>query len=322
MLVSRKERVLDGMSRPIVVDTMMLDERGITAAFVVRGSERTALVETGPKSTVANVERALAEAGVDDLDAIVVTHVHLDHAGAAGTLARRFPRARVLVHEIGAPHLADPTKLWSSASRIYGDAMESMWGGIDPVPDERLVAVADGDEVDLGGGVVLRAVATPGHASHHHALLDEGSGAVYAGDALGVRLPDLGVLRPATPPPEFDLEQAVASIERIRELAPAALFLTHYGSVGSGADGMPVDAACDEAIALLRRWAEWVTDARAESENLDEAAARVRLSARSSVESRLDADQVVRLEKTTSYRMNTWGYMRYLERREGAALSR
>ena len=164
------------------IDTVMLGEPGITGAFLVRG-ERTALVETGPRSTVEEVLKSLADAGVTDLDVIAVTHVHLDHAGAAGTLAGLFRSAVVAVHEIGAPHLVDPSKLWASAARIYGDEMERMWGGVDPLPAERLRPLRDGDLIDLGGAS-LRALATPGHASHHHAFLEESTGTLFAGDAL------------------------------------------------------------------------------------------------------------------------------------------
>ncbi|CAN5522416.1 MBL fold metallo-hydrolase [soil metagenome] len=302
-------------NEPVLIDTAMLGHAGITAAYVLRG-EATTLVETGPKSTVGHVLEGLERAGVEDLDFIVVTHVHLDHAGAAGTLAHRFPDAVVAVHEIGAPHLVDPGKLWSSAARIYGDAMEDMWGGIDAVPANRIRTLTDGDRIELGG-LALRAVATPGHASHHHAFLEEGSGTVYCGDALGVRLPDMGVLRPATPPPEFDLEQAIASIERIRALGAESLSLTHFGSTASGVNSLGVDHACEQAIEALRRWAEWVSAARATTSELDEATVQVEKAARSALESSLDDIQVERLERTTTYRMNTWGYMRYLDKEEG-----
>ncbi|MDQ3939783.1 MAG: MBL fold metallo-hydrolase, partial [Actinomycetota bacterium] len=175
------------MTEPIVIDTKMHNYDAITGTFVVSGA-RTALVETGPKSSVQNVLAGLDAHGIDALDWIIVTHVHLDHAGAAGTLAQHFPAARIAVHGIGAPHLADPRKLWTSAARIYGDRMDELWGGIDPVPEERIVVVNDGDRIDLGGRE-LQAVETPGHAYHHHAFLDTSTGALFTGDALGVRLP-------------------------------------------------------------------------------------------------------------------------------------
>lgn len=281
---------------------------GITGAFVVRG-DRTALVETGPKSSLDHLLRGLEAAGVESVDYVVVTHIHLDHAGAAGTLAARWPEARVVVHPVGAPHLADPAKLWSSAARIYGDAMEALWGGIDPVPADRIVEVADGDAIDLGG-TSLRAIETPGHARHHHAYLDDASGTLFSGDALGVRLPDVGVIRPATPPPEFDLEAAIASIGRIRDAAPERLCFTHFGT----REGEDVDATCEAAVEALVEWAGWIRAARDETTDLDAVTESVRREGGASYGGRLDDSAIARLEQTTSYRMNTWGYMRYLDK--------
>ena len=304
------------MDQPIRIDSRMHGLEGITATFVVRG-ERTALVETGPKSAVDNVLSALEANGIDDLDWIIVTHIHLDHAGAAGTLAQRFPRARVAVHEVGAPHLVDPSKLWKSATRIYGAMMDSLWGGIDPIDEQRIHVLRDGDEVDLGGRR-LRAVETPGHAYHHHAYLDEAAGIMFTGDAMGVRLPEIGVVRPATPPPEFHLEKCIDSIERIRSIGPDSLWLTHFGPHDRGERVQSVDELCDEAIAALRSWDGWVREARGEHEDLDEITTAVQRRARTALEEGLDPDSVARMEQTTSYRMNTSGYVRYQDKQENA----
>jgi glyoxylase-like metal-dependent hydrolase (beta-lactamase superfamily II) len=303
-------------SQPITIDTKMHGREGITAAFVVAG-EKTALVETGPKSSLEHVLPGLDAAGIDSVDWIVVTHVHLDHAGAAGTLAARWPEARIAVHTVGAPHLADPAKLWSSAARIYGDQMNELWGGIDPIDPDRITALDDGDVVGLGGRT-LTAVDTPGHAYHHHAFVDDATGAMFAGDALGVRLPDIGIVRPATPPPEFHLTKAIESIERIRSLSPSELWLTHFGAASGGPAPMAVDETCDEAIAALRQWESWVRKAREQSDDLDEVAGAVRARASAAMEGGLEAEAVERMEQTTSYRMNTSGYMRYLDKMESA----
>ena len=292
-----------------VIDTNMHGFPGVTGTFLVRG-EKAALIETGPKNRVDDVLAGLASAGVDELDAIVVTHIHLDHAGAAGTLAQRFPEARVYVHEVGAPHLVDPSKLWSSASRIYGEAMNSMWGGIDPIGVDRIEVLHDGDKVDLGGRT-LQAVETPGHAFHHHAYLDDATGTVFTGDALGVRLPDVKSVRPTTPPPELDVEKMIASVRRIAALRPERVCLTHFGP----ADG-PVEDVCDEAIEVVQKWAEWVRDARESTTDLAEVTEIVATKAREDLEGRLPSREVERLEQTTSYRMNTMGYMRYFDKRE------
>jgi glyoxylase-like metal-dependent hydrolase (beta-lactamase superfamily II) len=296
-----------------IIDTKMHGRDGITAAFIVEGDQR-ALIETGPKSSLEHLLEGLEAAGIDTLDWIVVTHIHLDHAGAAGSLAQRFPGATVAVHEVGAPHLVDPTKLWSSAARIYGDHMDTLWGGIDPVPRERILALQDGDKIDLGGRV-LQAIDTPGHARHHHAILDDSTGTVFTGDALGVRLPDIGIMRPATPPPEFNLEAAVGSIERIRSLSPNTLCLTHFGPTHEGIVARGVDDACAAAADALERWAGWVRAARKETSDLDEATALVRRSVEDDLAQSLAPGAVDRLEQTTSYRMNTWGYMRYFDKK-------
>jgi glyoxylase-like metal-dependent hydrolase (beta-lactamase superfamily II) len=300
------------MDQPTIIDTKMHGRDGITAAFVLRG-DKVALIETGPKSSVAATRAGLRQAGIDHLDWMIVTHIHLDHSGAAGTLLEDFPEARVAVHPVGAPHLVDPSKLWSSAARIYGDRMEALWGGVDPVPEGRVVVVEDGGTIDLGGRT-LTAFDTPGHARHHHAFLDDATGIMFAGDAMGVRLPDIGIVRPATPPPEFHLEDAVASIEKIRRVGPDSLWLTHFGPSSEGKAPLDVADTCDAAIASLRQWEAWVREARTGSDDLDAIAGAVRAQARSAYESRMSSEAVDRMEQTTSYWMNTTGYVRYLDR--------
>ena len=302
------------MSQPITIDTRMHGLEGITGVFLLAG-EQTALVESGPKTSYENVLAGLKANGVDRLDWIIVTHIHLDHAGAAGTLARRFPEARIGVHPVGAPHLGDPSKLWKSAARIYGDRMEMLWGGIDPIDESRIQIIADGDEIDLGNRR-LRAVETPGHAYHHHAYLDDSTGILFTGDAVGVRLPEVGVMRPATPPPEFHMDKAIGSIERIRALEPKALWLTHFGAHDRGARVLSVDELCDEAIDALQIWDRWVTAARADHEDLSAVADAVRSQARSYLERGLAPDATARMDQTTSYEMNTSGYMRYQDKKK------
>jgi glyoxylase-like metal-dependent hydrolase (beta-lactamase superfamily II) len=302
------------MSRPEIIDTNMHGRPGITGCFVVRG-ERNALVESGPKTSASSVLEGLDRLGIETLDWIVVTHIHLDHAGGAGTLLKRFPEAKVAVHPIGAPHLADPSKLWNSASRIYGDQMETMWGGMDPIPLEKIHVVNDGDQIDLGGRK-LTAIETPGHASHHHAYLDDATGVLFAGDAVAVRLPEVGVIRPASPPPEFNVEVACASIERIRALGPSSVWLTHYGPADQGTRPLTPDELCDAAIEALRTWETWVLEARRSSDDLDDVAAYLRTKTKESVGDQLDEAAVDRMEQTTSYRMNAMGYIRYLDKKQ------
>ncbi len=152
----------------------------------------------------------------------MVTHIHLDHAGGVGDIASMFPSAEVVVHEKGARHLVDPTRLMASARMVYGDALDVLFGELAPVPADRLRALDDVGEVDLGDGRRLESYYSPGHAKHHVGLLDSVSGDLYVGDAAGVYIPETGDLRPATPPPDFDLDVALASIGRFAALEAVA----------------------------------------------------------------------------------------------------
>lgn len=205
---------------------------GFIASYLLTGGAAPALVEAGPASTLPALLGGIREAGVDpaDLGDVLLTHVHLDHAAAAGQLARIAPGARLHVHPRGAPHLADPSRLLASARRIYGDAMDEMWGEMIPVPAERIRATGDGERI-AAAGRTLAALDTPGHAGHHLAFHDAESGLVFTGDVAGIRLDGARHVRPPTPPPEIDSEAWMRSIDRLRALEPATLLLTHFGGV-------------------------------------------------------------------------------------------
>jgi glyoxylase-like metal-dependent hydrolase (beta-lactamase superfamily II) len=233
------------------IDTLLGGWQRVTAGYLVEGP-LPVLVETGSQSSVPVLLDALDRLGIgpSDLAGVVVTHIHLDHAGGVGDVARAFPGATVYVHEKGARHLADPTRLVDSASRVYGPLLDSLYGRLDPTPVERIHVLDDGEEIRVGPDRVLVAVDSPGHAKHHVGLHDSASGILFAGDAVGVRLPDAGVLRPATPPPDFDLEQALHSLRRFAERQPSGIALAHYGLLPD-----PLDLL-SEAEGTLRQWAE------------------------------------------------------------------
>ncbi len=292
----------------VAIDTFYGGRERYTAAYLLR-ADRPAIVETGPTTSADAVTAGLERLGIgrDDLAHIVVTHIHLDHAGGVGELARRFPRATVWVHERGAPHLADPTRLVASATRLYGeDRMAALFGPVIPVPPERLRTLPDGARIDLGGRS-LEALDTPGHASHHVSLADSATGAVFSGDALGIHLPDLPVLRPATPPPDFDLEACLASIERIRQRARGAFVLfSHFGPVRD------VDRICELAARRTRSWAETVRAALERTDDVEEIVALLEQEARRDIETGAEAEiDLERLELLSGIRMNALGIVRY-----------
>jgi glyoxylase-like metal-dependent hydrolase (beta-lactamase superfamily II) len=254
-----------------LVDTQMGGYDGITAGYLIRG-ERPCLVETGAARSADDVVTALAALGVgaEDLATIAVTHIHLDHAGGVGTLAAAFPDAQVVVHEAGARHLADPSRLMRSARMVFGDVLDELFGALLPTDAERIRVLADGDNIDLGGGRSLGSFDSPGHARHHVGLLDSLTGDLYTGDAAGVWTPETGDLRPATPPPDFDLDAAVASLERMRERRPTRLLFSHFGPVTD------VGPTLDRSVEELRLWVELVREARVDGLDLDHAVVRVR----------------------------------------------
>jgi len=210
----------------------------LDASHLILHRGRAAFVDTGTALSVPNLLAALAAKGVarEQVDWVLLTHIHLDHAGGAGALIEALPNARVAVHPRGAAHIADPSRLIGATRAVYGDAVyERLYGDIRPVPKERLVVTEDGARLALAGRW-LEFVHTPGHALHHQAIVDHDAGAVFAGDTFGVSYREFDVhgrefILPATTPSQFDPDQLHASIERIVALAPRAVFLTHYSRV-------------------------------------------------------------------------------------------
>jgi len=202
-----------------VIDVMHLGRPHVIGCWQVDGM----LVDPGPQSSM---ETLLGAIGDERPRALLLTHIHLDHAAATGALVRRWPDLEVYVHERGAPHLVDPSRLLASAERLYGDRMETLWGEIVPVPEANVRPLAGGEDV-LG----MRVAYTPGHASHHVCYFHEGSGTAFVGDVAAVRIPPSDLIVPPTPPPDIDVETWVESIAIVESWRPERLALTHFGSV-------------------------------------------------------------------------------------------
>ncbi len=253
------------------IDTRMAGYEGITAGYLIRG-DRPCLVETGTAPSAPVVRDALARLGIGagDLATVVVTHIHLDHAGGAGDIAAMFPAAQIVVHQRGARHLADPSRLMASARMVYGDALDRLFGVLAPVPAGRIVALDDIGTVDLGGGRRLDSHYSPGHAKHHVGLIDSDTGDLYVGDAAGVYLPETGDIRPATPPPDFDHQTALASLRMFATLRPTRLLFSHYGPVTA------VSETLDRSAEEINIWVEETRQAHVAGLDLDHAVAMVR----------------------------------------------
>ena len=220
---------------PRLIDVMHLGRDRVIGAYEVDG----VVVDPGPASSLAALDGIEARA-------LLLTHIHLDHAGGTGVLVRRNPELKVYVHERGAPHLVDPSKLLRSAERLYGDRMGLLWGEVAPVPADNIVTLSGGETVEG-----FRVEYTPGHASHHVSYLHEATGDAYVGDVAGVRVPPSELTIAPTPPPDIDVELWLRSIDVVEAWSPRALCLTHFGRVEDAAAGL------DRARDALRRQLEW-----------------------------------------------------------------
>ncbi len=212
------------------IDIGFQGRRGVIATYLLAGDDQVTLIETGPSSCLTNLRAGLAQIGfgVGDLTHILVTHIHLDHSGAAGPITRENPTAVVRVHPLGAPHLVDPAKLVSSATRIYGDQMEPLWGEFCPIAEDRVVPLLDGEVLKVSGRRMLAAF-TPGHAQHHVAYIDLAGKWAFTGDVGGVRMQGTDYVCPPTPPPDLNREQWYESIARLQGFDLERLYLTHFG---------------------------------------------------------------------------------------------
>ena len=249
-----------------LIDAYMHGEAERLACYLFDTPERV-LIECGPSVSLGSLFAALDHLGIDDLATLAVTHIHLDHAGGAGQFAARFPGARIAVHPAGARHLADPSRLWSSATRVWGeDHMESLWGPMEPIAEERLLVVDEGDRIPLGRGRSIEVLATPGHAKHHVVYLEDESGGAFVGDAVGVAFPHGHMVQPVTPPPDFDPQLVTAQLRRLADRDPGFLGFAHFGPEREAL------RALAEAESRLWEWVRWVeTAARSGPQHLADA---------------------------------------------------
>jgi glyoxylase-like metal-dependent hydrolase (beta-lactamase superfamily II) len=242
---------------PDPLDLHHLDRERVIASYLLETDDGPALFDCGPTTCVDRLQEALAERGIElrDIRRLLLSHIHIDHAGAAGVLVRLHPQLQIYVSEVGAPHLVDPTRLEASARRLYGDSFDVLWGELAPVPQEN-IRIAQGDVAGLD------CFPAPGHARHHVCYLAQ-DGTLYAGDAAGVRIQPARVVLPPTPPPEFDLEAWLGTIDEIERRAPRRLALIHFGV----ADGP--ERHLDELRARLPQWVDRVVAGATEEQFIE-----------------------------------------------------
>ncbi|MGA8711349.1 MAG: MBL fold metallo-hydrolase [Thermoplasmata archaeon] len=291
----------------LLVDLDFRDTEGLVASYLLPQEGGWTLVETGPSTCREALLAGVARAGVSphEVRRVFVTHIHLDHAGGMGAVVDAFPRATFYAHELGVPHLVDPSRLVASARRAWGAASDQLWGPIAPVPTDRIVALRGGERFPLLHGE-LQVLATPGHAKHHLAFFDTALRGIFTGDGAGVRLEHSSHLRPAVPPPDMDLEQLFASLDVMRGTDPKVVLFSHFGPSPDGAADLVryrtvVEQWRDVALAAARERAdaEFVTE-RLKAYDAAEAAA---------------SDTADRESIISGYELAAQGFLRYFQTR-------
>jgi glyoxylase-like metal-dependent hydrolase (beta-lactamase superfamily II) len=258
--------------RVYVLDTYALGHPRAVGAYAITGP-KAMLVDCGYASSYQNVLAGLTEVGIlpSDVRYIVPTHVHLDHAGAAGHLVKEMPNAKVVAHEKSVPHLADPTKLVQSATRVFGEAIMGLYGSPEPIPPDRMTAVGKELHMDLGDGLTATLIHTPGHAPHQVSVMLDGTKNLLTADAVGIVYPGMKTLIPTTPPPSFDPNQLVSTVHSLRQLGAIRLLTPHFGAK---ADVDHIFASTEEKVT---RWVKDVGDMKGRGTSLDEAAEAMQL---------------------------------------------
>jgi len=252
--------------RVYMLDTYALGQPGSVSVYLVKGPKPT-LVDCGYASSSENVLKGLAEVGVmpTDVRYIIPTHVHLDHAGATGRLLKGMPKAQVMAHERGAPHLVDPTRLIESSTRVFGSTIMALYGRPEPVPADRITAVGKEASLDLGDGLSATLIHTPGHAPHQISLVLDRTKSMFTADAVGIVYPGVKALIPTTPPPSFNPSELVSTIGTLRQTKPSELLVPHFGA------RKDVDWVFDRTMVLVQTWVEEVKGLWKRGISLDQA---------------------------------------------------
>jgi len=250
------------------IDVETAGIKNFIASYVLKG-EQTAIVETGPNSSLPNLLSCLRKLGVklEDIAYVAVSHIHLDHGGGVGTLLKHLPKAKVIVHPRGVPHLANPEKLWQQSKDVLGNIAE-IYGKPEPVPEEKIIAATDGMTFDIGGDVSLKVVETLGHASHHLSYYEPLSEGIFPGDAGGIYLNEIDVIVPTTPSP-FRLDVALASLDKLISLKPKVLYYSHFGKAYNAVEKLQTYAQ------QLKLWAKITKQGTENKDNLEAISERI-----------------------------------------------
>lgn len=290
--------------RVYMLDTFALGVPGTVSAYLVKGP-KPALVDCGYATSYETVLAGMAEVGVmpSDVRYIVPTHVHLDHAGAAGRLLREMPNAEVISHERGTPHLVDPTRLIESSTMVFGKAVMGLYGLPEPISSERVTSVGEEERLDLGGGLTATLLHAPGHAPHQISVLLDDTKALFTADAVGIVYPGLKTLIPTTPPPSFNPTELISTIGSLEEMKPTELLVPHFGV------RRDVGWVFSKTSELVQAWVGQVKSEWKQGRKLDEVAATMEGEVR-----RVAGVQDLETYARVSVRTSVMGIMHYLDR--------
>lgn len=295
------------------IDQMWNDVAETSSCYLIEG-DKIALFDTGPTTVIDRIIDSVKKLGYrpEDISYLVYSHIHVDHAGGAGSLCKRYPHLKVLAHENGVSHLADPEKLVKSMIRVFGEeAAGKMYGDVVSVPQDQLHPLKDQEIIDLGKKQ-LKVFHTPGHAGHHLSLYDEYNKNLFVGEALGIYFPDVDIYFPSTPPPEFDLAMAVDSIERLEKLEIEKVFFTHFGPAKDTA------LALQKSKDMLIDWGKIIYKAMEENDDVSVILGRFTEEAMKCIDFfKNDPEKYKKYKDIVNYRSNITcgpGYIRYYKK--------
>ena len=290
--------------RVYLLDTMALGQAGTVGAFLIKGPKVT-LVDCGYASSYRSVLEGLAEVGVSPSDVryLIPTHVHLDHAGAAGRLLKEMPNAEVITHEKGTPHLVDPSRLIESSTRVFGKTIMEMYGLPEPIPAERVTSFGKEMHLDLGGGMSATLIHAPGHAPHQLSVMLDNPRTLLTADAVGITYPGMRTVIPTTPPPSFDPKLLVATVGELEQTDPKSLLVPHFGA------RKDVDFVFEDTTARVNEWVRAVEGLRNSKKGLDEITEE--MTARVASEEGVDS---IPMYAQISVRTSVMGILHYLEK--------
>ncbi|MDY7031998.1 MAG: MBL fold metallo-hydrolase [Thermodesulfobacteriota bacterium] len=304
------------MANKKVAETIYLIDAGVfgisdfTSAYLLAGEE-LALIETGPAKSAPAVLEGIRGFGFDpqDISYLIITHIHLDHGGGAGTLINEMPKAKVVVHERGAKHMMDPSILVNSSKRVFGDLIDKWYGEVLPIGKDRILPVKDGDEVDLGRGQSLRMIDSPGHANHHICIYSEKEKGLFTGDAAGVYIPNLDTVIPTTPPPEFDPDVNINTMKGFMALDLQLLLFSHFGPA------LNVNKTLNTSMDWLLKWKDTASELMNGDSPLEEITKKFKDDARDALGSDSDSGQAFQWVMDHHIPMCAFGYFNYFSKK-------